>query len=133
MVDMYGRTGSILHTLGTDRLIVDWRIADDGEAPRAGARLATSGAEPGPVANLTEAGAPLDPEIPLPDSSAVRIAIPADIDELLRREPDLASRWQRTVQRAFLHYLGEGYGVTGFDRAAGARICYYHLAAPGRR
>lgn len=139
VVEMYGRTGSVLHTLGTDRLVVAWRIAgmdadstagmDTGST--AGATTVDVTAPPAPLANLTEAGAPLEPDVPLPSVPRVRIAIPTDLERLVRVEPELARRWQRTVRRSFLHYLDAGYRVVGFERAPETGRCYYHLAAPG--
>jgi predicted GNAT superfamily acetyltransferase len=137
VVEMYGRTGSVLHTLGTDRLVVAWRIAGDAGAVGSGgapvgatASTIASAAASAPVANLTTAGTPLEPTAPLPSAARVRIAIPADLDDVLHVDPELARRWQGTVQRSFLHYLGAGYRVTGFERAGEAGRCYYHLAAP---
>jgi predicted GNAT superfamily acetyltransferase len=166
VVDMYGRTGSALHALGTDRLVVAWRIAGAADASGplasqpaaesvgrttsqvgshlftdAAAHLASqsdsgaapadrsSPAPPAPIVNLTANGEPLGPAMPLPSAPRVRIAIPADIEGMLRESPDLARAWQGTVQRSFLHYLGAGYRVTGFERAAGAGRCYYNLSA----
>jgi predicted GNAT superfamily acetyltransferase len=143
VVEMYGRTGSVLHTLGTDRLVVAWRIT--GARAGAGSAVAAStGAGAGvnadvepvaqlaaPIANLTDAGAPLERTAPLPEAPRVRIAIPSDLEGLLHADPELARRWQGTVRRSFLHYLGVGYRVTGFERAHDAGRCYYHLAAGG--
>lgn len=147
VVEMYGRTGSVLHTLGTDRLVVAWRIAGDAGAAGSGAAsvgaagsgavsvgvaapMVASTASPAPVVNLTTAGTPLEPTAPLPAAARVRIAIPSDLDAVLHADHELARRWQGTVQRSFLHYLDAGYRVTGFERAGEAGRCYYHLAAP---
>lgn len=132
VVEMYGRTGSVLHTLGTDRLVVAWRIAEAAAFAGAAntAAITGSAAAAGPIVNLTTAGTPLEPTAPLPSAPLVRIAIPSDLDAVLCAEPELARQWQGTIQRSFLHYLGAGYRVTGFERAGEAERCYYHLAAP---
>lgn len=172
VVDMYGRTGSALHALGTDRLVVAWRIAGGAESPgpiatqaaaesvgrttpHTGSHLFTDTAThlesattsqpapdtasagqwitalPAPIVNLAPSGVPFDSSAPLPSATRVRIAIPADLESVLRGEPDLAQRWQRAVQRSFLHYLDAGFRVTGFERAPEDGRCYYHLSAGG--
>jgi predicted GNAT superfamily acetyltransferase len=130
VVDMYGSTGSALHALGTDRLVVAWRI---GEADNGGLGRPEVVGEPAeaPLVNLDSAGEPVSASAPLPTGPVVRIAVPSDLERILREAPELARRWQVTVQRSFLHYLGAGYRVSGFDRAGEAGRCYYLLAAPG--
>ncbi len=130
VVDMYGRTGSALHALGTDRLVVAWRIAGGRAAgPGRSGAAAESAALQAPVANLDSAGIPLAPAASLPAEPVVRIAVPADLERTLRDAPELARRWQASVQRSFLHYLGAGYRVTGFDRAGATGRCYFLLSA----
>lgn len=138
VLDMYGQSTSALHTLGTDRLVVAWRVAESGREqvaqttrPEAISDMPRPAGAPGPskppIVNLNEAGAPVAASTSFPIEPEVRIAIPAELDRVLRESPELARRWQQSVQRSFLHYLGAGYRVTGFDRAETGGQCYYIL------
>jgi len=111
--DMYGGdTGSDLHSgLGTDRLVALWRIAEPrvaralaGEPPRTDPALARA-----PIANGSG-----DDTDPPPDAPAVRIAIPADIQEVKAHDMAAARAWRDGTRRAFLRYLERGYRVAGF-------------------
>jgi predicted GNAT superfamily acetyltransferase len=124
--EMYGGdTGSELHSgLGTDRLVALWRIAQPrvaraiaGEPPRL-----TPTQTQAPVANA--AGG--DPDR-LPDTTAVRIAVPADIQQVKRDDIGAARAWRDGTRRAFLWYLGHGYRVAGFLAAPDAAACFYAL------
>lgn len=120
--DFYGATASILHEgLETDRLVASWEIRSD----RVGRRLA---GERG-WGDSSAAGAPLvnpwrsSDRLPLagePDlavaAPAIRLAIPADIQELRARSPAVALGWRRTTRAAFEAYLGRGYAATGLVR-----------------
>jgi predicted GNAT superfamily acetyltransferase len=62
---------------------------------------------------------------PLPDAPAVRVAIPADIQALKASDPAAATAWRRATRRAFEHYLGRGYVVSGVSRRPdGDGSCY---------
>ncbi len=124
--DMYGGdTGSDLHSgLGTDRLVALWRIAEPrvaravgGEPPRLSEALAQA-----PIAN-----APGDDPGRLPDTAAVRIAIPADIQQVKRRGITTAGAWRDRTRQAFLWYLERGYRVAGFLASGGEEPCFYVL------
>jgi predicted GNAT superfamily acetyltransferase len=134
--DMYaGEMGSELaHGIGTDRLIVEWRIA--GERARralAGEREDTARFRGAPAVNAGESG----PEAagPLPDLPRVRIEIPATIQALKAERPEEAHAWRAGTRRAFEHYLGRGYRVAAFEREPGGARCSYGLerddSAPG--
>lgn len=119
--DMYGESESELHRgLGTDRLVVAWRIRE-GSAPlappvdpraAAGAPVAGSAAEPAD-------GAPL-----------VRVEVPADIEAVQRESLEEAARWRRVTREAFLAWMGRGYRVVGFLREPGSGRCFYLLRHP---
>src|SRR5690625_2631199 len=133
--EMYGSTGSILHALGTDRLIVEWPVdSPDGIATRrrevAEPKLLPEGGV-APVANLTETGEPIDPEAELPTSTMVKIAIPADLDELIESDLERAKWWQRTIRRTLPHYLDLGYRVLGLERRLDEGLALYHLMVDG--
>ncbi len=87
----YGRTTSPLHGgLPTDRLVAEWWLG----SPRVEA-----------VIN----GQP-----PARSSDCQRIALPAEVGELKKRNPQAAERLQTEVREQFQHWLGRGYAVTGF-------------------
>ena len=117
--DMYGQTDSPLHRgIGTDRLIALWLLASSRVEHR------VSGAERGPeLADVRDdpqaLGAvepshdlvrPGDPVLDL-DAPRVRVAIPADISNLMTRSTDLAVAWREATRAALTHYLDRGYEV----------------------
>ncbi len=132
--DMYGEgTGSPLHSgLGTDRFVVEWEL----RGPRAEAALSNGeAAGPGagsledvPLAASALAGdrpRPAQPE--LPDAPRVRVEVPRDIQRIKAESPDAAAAWRSATRRAFIHYMEQDYGVTGFVREGDPARCYYLL------
>lgn len=89
----YGRTTSPLHGgLPTDRLVAEWWLRTKRvEAVVGGGRLSH---KPG----------------------GQRIAVPADIADLKRRDRAAAEKVQAGVREEFEKWLGQGYAVTGFVR-----------------
>jgi predicted GNAT superfamily acetyltransferase len=131
--DMYGETDSPLHRgIGTDRFIALWLM----DSERAECR--TGGDERGPGADA-HAGDPaglaeedLSAEIPRPgvpvtglDAPSVRIAIPADISEVMTASMDVAVAWRQATRAALTHYLDRGYEVRELLR--GSRTSDYLL------
>ena len=120
--NMYGETESPLHAgLGTDRLVVAWRIQDAAVAARlAGADTdaADAAASEAPMVNVRHRAGELEPadETPLQDVSPVRIVVPRDIHGLQKLDADAGRRWRASTRRAFQHYLGRGYRVLKFER-----------------
>ncbi|HEX7088835.1 MAG TPA: GNAT family N-acetyltransferase [Longimicrobiales bacterium] len=127
--DMYGRTGSDLHVLGTDRLVVVWRIAEG--APAGARAVAPVGVDAAPIVNRGPGGEPLADTAVFAEHPLVRIEVPADIEGVRASSMDLAMRWREAIRRAFSWYLGRGYRVVGFSRELEAGRCHYALAAPG--
>ena len=95
VVDMYGASGSKLHRLGTDRLIVAWPVNDTELAARRAEIAATRSAQ------ATQNG-------------LRSIEIPARIDQLQKKDMRAARRWRRVTRAAFLDAFGAGYTVNGF-------------------
>jgi predicted GNAT superfamily acetyltransferase len=132
--DMYGAdTGSDLHRqLGTDRFVVAWQLTD----PRVDQALARGlVVDPtllarAPVVTARADAAAAEPE--LPDTGAALVEIPEDILEVRDRSPGTAARWRATTRRAFIHYLGRGYAVSGFHRDREEKRSAYLLARPPR-
>ncbi len=131
--DMYGETDSPLHRgIGTDRFIALWLMNSERAARR------TGGSERGPGADAHVADpaalAEEDPSTELPgpgapvpglDAPRVRVAIPADISEVMAASMDLAVAWRRATRAALTHYLDRGYEVRELLR--GSRTSDYLL------
>ncbi len=130
--DMYGdiERGSLLSGLSTDRFIVEWEL----EHPRTEAALNGQykpSVSTAPIVN-TEMGdqAAIPRQLALPDDGEVRIEIPADLHALKGESLDLARLWRQMTRRAFLHYMGRGYRVDGFQSDAESGRCFYVLELP---
>ena len=133
VVDMYGDTGSTLHSgLDTDRLVVEWRLTD----PQVERALAGH-AEPAapfpfahdvPIVNPDTSTASLVIAEALPPLPWVRVAVPQNIDEVKAAAPDDARLWQLATRRAFQWYFGHGYRVAGFQDTTDGRHASYLLA-----
>jgi predicted GNAT superfamily acetyltransferase len=131
--DMYGETDSPLHRgIGTDRFIALWRMGSEratrrieqgerGPVAAAHADDAVALAEADPASGLPRPGAPRTGL----DAPRVRIAIPADISEVMATSMDLAVAWREATRAAITHYLDRGYEVRELLR--GARTSDYLL------
>lgn len=126
--DMYGDSNSPLHQgLGTDRLVALWElesprvraVVDRMEAGEGGVQPPEGdpgrahealGAEMGasPVSQLwPRPGAPrLDLEEPV-----LSVAIPAQIQELRREEPELGRAWREATRATLTFYMDRGWEV----------------------
>lgn len=103
--DMYGAdplspTDTVI---GTDRFVVEWPLQALPNKRPPGVPPAT-----GPLLTVD------DEAMPLPDAATVRVAIPADVQQLKQSDPDLARRWRQVTRRAFMAYLSRGYRVVAF-------------------
>lgn len=100
--DMYGDTGSGLHCgLGTDRLIVSWRL-DSPARPPVDAAAWSDAPEANGASHL--------------ERRRVRIAIPADIHDVLAADGNAARAWRDSTRRAFQAHLEAGWRIAGFQR-----------------
>ena len=127
--DMYeGEFGSELaRGIGTDRFIVAWPITS-GFVARRLAEGPPSTAET--IRQFGEAPVvgPSFPEgEPLPGRSAVRVEIPASIQDVKAADLDLARAYRASTRRAFEHYFGQGWRVEGYYRDPDGGRCYYGL------
>ncbi len=128
VVDMYGETGSDLHSgLGTDRFIVQWDMASDRvERTLAGTtRQAPPDATTAPIVNSNGASTRPQPfEGELLDVALVRVEVPASIDDTKRESDEIGARWRACTRRAFTHYLDNGYNASQFMRDGRGRYFY---------
>jgi predicted GNAT superfamily acetyltransferase len=124
VVNMYGtNTGSPLHgALDTDRWIAAWDLT----SPPAPARAAGPGSETGVFVVRPSADGTAPLTAPFLDAPVVRVAVPADHEQL-----DMAQRaaWRTATRQALVHYLGRGYHVVAFQRASGDQPPFYELAS----
>jgi len=131
--DMYGETDSPLHRgIGTDRFIALWQMDSERVTRRIeqGERGPVAEAHADDAAALAEADE--GSELPRPgpprtglDAPRVRIAIPADISEVMATSMDLAVAWREATRATITHYLDRGYEVRELLR--GARTSDYLL------
>lgn len=119
--DMYGDTGSDVHSFGTDRLVVRWALHDEGSRPRLDM-------DPADIPVLD----PMDPSSIL--GPAVRIAVPWDIEGIARGDLDAARRWRARLRAEFSVALTAGtFEVAEFDRPDEPGPCHYVLVRGGAR
>ena len=128
------RLPELARGIGTDRLIVDWRIASPrveralaGEPPR-GIALFVEGDGEGEVPVINphgEIGALTGNQ--LPDLPRVRVEIPSSIQALKAAEPQVARVWRRGTRIALGGYLRRGYRLALFYREAESGRCFYGL------
>jgi predicted GNAT superfamily acetyltransferase len=129
---MYGTdTGSLLHSgLGTDRFVVDWRLADTHVVEIISGVRASRDPEitASPIVNTEEVGDSVEPiETDLPAARVVRIEIPRDIEQIKAESMELGKRWRATTRRACVWYLERGYHIDGFYADADTKRCFYYL------
>ncbi len=125
--DMYeGEFGSDLAKgIGTDRFILAWAIRSEFVARRL-AEGPPSREETVRLFGDAPVVGPSYPESePLPSGTAVRVEIPASIQDVKVADLDLARAYRASTRRAFEHYFGQGWRVEGYYRD-GER-CYYGL------
>ncbi len=119
--DLYGVSDSPLHSgLGTDRLIVTWEIGSTRVTRRLqGQTHVFPNWQDVPMVNRvrSEHGVVMSepPRLDL-DEDHIRIAIPADIQDLKTHAAAIAADWRRHTRSAFEHYLGAGYVVVDYVR-----------------
>jgi predicted GNAT superfamily acetyltransferase len=115
LVNFYGEDApSFLHRNGTDRLWVTWPLEKTAEQAQR---------EVGRVLPLVEIGADDSPNCnQFPDSLSgenALIEIPADINALQKRNPNLASVWRDATRWAFTKAIESNYLVVDFVRKTG--------------
>lgn len=129
--DMYeGEFGSELaRGIGTDRFILAWAIRSEFVARRL-AEGPPSTEETVRLFGDAPVVGPSYPEAePLPSGTAVRVEIPASIQDVKAADLDLARAYRASTRRAFEHYFGQGWRVEGYyrDQSRDGERCYYGL------
>jgi predicted GNAT superfamily acetyltransferase len=100
----------------TDRLLVVWRL----DTPRVAALAGGGGDEADPAGALplvsrAADGEPVTHEPP-DRADLLTVAVPADIEELRRRDPAAALRWRHAVRDGLMSRLGAGLRICGMTR-----------------
>ncbi len=129
--DMYGPSASKLHRgLGTDRLIVAWKLgAARVQLPNGGEDavvadsvvLNPAGRAAAPVGGRSAGAAP---------PAIVRIEIPLDIVQVRDASPGDAAQWRASTRAAFQWALANRYTVQRFVGDLPGARGYYVLARP---
>jgi predicted GNAT superfamily acetyltransferase len=127
--DRYGTVDDAVNAgMPTDRLVASWDLT----GPRTRQALSGRGAEPD-VAAVRRAGAEVAVDVDADDAPVVHptqaprrlVRVPADIEALRARDPDLARRWSEVVREQLGAPIQAGMRVTGMTRDG-----WYLLAAP---
>jgi predicted GNAT superfamily acetyltransferase len=130
--DFYGPSDSPLHTqLGTDRIIATWEIGSARTEQRLSGSAPTLSADA--IERLPAVVEPIEPaDAPRPaaprlevDGRAVKLAIPANVQQLKARDPALSSAWRGATRTAFEAFFARGYRVEEFVR--GEPVGWYVL------
>jgi predicted GNAT superfamily acetyltransferase len=122
--NFYGPMGdSINGTDDSDRLLVSWQLA----APEVVAACAGRPAEPDPAGAVVglaadAAGAPVVGRL---DAARIRVAVPADIEQLRQSDPAAARAWRVVLRDVLGGLLAAGGRITGFSRQG-----WYLVEAP---
>lgn len=125
--DMYeGEFGSDLaRGIGTDRFIVAWAIASEFVAGRLAEGPRSTEETLRLFGDAPVVGPSFPEDQPLPGGPAVRVEIPASIQDVKTSDLDLAQAYRASTRRAFEHYFDQGWRVEDYYRD-GDR-CYYGL------
>jgi predicted GNAT superfamily acetyltransferase len=113
--NFYGQMGdSINGTDESDRLLVSWQLA----TPEVVAACAGRPAEPDPACAVVglaadAAGAPVVGRL---DAARIKVAVPADIEQLRRTDPASAQAWRVALRDVLGGLLAAGARIAGFSR-----------------
>ena len=122
--DFYGaHTSSALHTNGTDRLWVTWRLTDarveqrmSGRSKRTETLDALAHLEP--LIRFNGDGNPAESDFEKALSrQRIAIEIPGNIGQIEATNADLARRWRLATRKAFTEAINAGFTVTEFCRS----------------
>lgn len=134
VVDMYGPgdDSDLFRGLGTDRLVVVWRIAKEYIKTALDGRLAFDSHPYARSPIIVSRGVEDDstsPPILMRDvhEERVRIEIPPDIHLVRDTSASAASAWRSMTRTAFQSALSDRYEITGFYRDKSSDRCFYCL------
>jgi predicted GNAT superfamily acetyltransferase len=123
-VDFYGsQTTSPLHTNGTDRMWVTWRMADSRVDERLKGRDVRSEildalAHLEPLVRFNGDGRPAEAHMSQAlERQRIAIEIPGGMDRIERDDKELAREWRLATRSAFIEALKSGFVVKEFCRS----------------
>jgi predicted GNAT superfamily acetyltransferase len=123
-VDFYGpQTSSHLHTNGTDRLWVTWRMAEPRVQQRLNGKNGSAEALDAlehlePLIRFNGDGKPAEGDLAiLLSRQRIAIEIPRDMDRIEQTDKELARQWRLVTRRAFTEALHAGFVVKEFCRS----------------
>ena len=124
--NFYGsNTGSILHgALPTDRFVAEWPV----QRPVATRATASRRPDDAPAVTVVQ-GTTIQNVTPFPDAAQVLVPVPPDIESVLGSNPDVALAWRLATRAAVMHYLAQGYRISGFHRAHDDTLPAYELTS----
>jgi predicted GNAT superfamily acetyltransferase len=110
-INFYGETTSPLHSTGTDRLWVTWNLNSENVKERiAGNKQVNSEMNGLPsLVTINEKQEPVEERLKV--DSVVCIDIPANINELVKSEPEIGKGWRNATRKAFTHAFADGFVV----------------------
>ena len=133
-INYYGETSSALHRTGTDRLWVTWHLRGERVERRVRMELEPRGAVSAPA--LLEHHLNGEPVVQnrYMRQTALRIEIPANINELVATDEACAKRWREATRAAFSAALAAGFVVDDFFKTTEAQQPgFYFLTQPAER
>lgn len=134
VVDMYGPgdDSELFRGLGTDRLVVIWRISKEYIKAAIDGRLIFDSrpfAKASVVVSRLAEDDPISPPVLKTDvrEERIRIEIPPDIHVVRDTSMSAASAWRNMTRKAFQSALSRHYEIAGFYRAELSGRCFYCL------
>ncbi len=114
LMDYYGETTSFLHSFGTDRLWVTWKLRSEHVTERINGGSFTNPDRPAhPILRVTDDLEPVQQSY-RPSDPDLTIEIPVGINELAKRSPAHARRWREATRTAFTTALANDLMVADF-------------------
>ena len=133
-VDMYGPgdDSELFRGIGTDRLIVVWKITKDYIKAVLEGRLTFDArpyvSAPFAVVRTVESDPFSQPLVNgVAGEERLRIEIPPDIHLLRDKSPGGAKAWREATRDAFVQAFAKQYEIAGFSRDNSSRRCFYCL------
>jgi predicted GNAT superfamily acetyltransferase len=128
LVNYYGETTSFLHSTGTDRLWVTWKLNSKWVTDRINGQTAEFDES---IPNILKVGDTLEPiALDLRDSHSLSIDVPIDFNSIVKDNRDLAISWREAARKAFRNALADGFIVQDFrlNKSEQPRFGRYLLA-----
>ncbi|WNM23257.1 hypothetical protein [Demequina capsici] len=127
LVDFYGPMSDGVNAgQGSDRILVSWRLDAPlpSKVPPARAEPATEADAGSTVPEVLSVGPDDLPVIsPMPArASVVMAALPPDIEDVRRRDPDTGALWRVTLRDTLVPLLDDGWRLAGVTREGRYRL-----------